>query len=194
MTSTYQKLSPYQRLIGDWKGCVACGLCEGRRQVVFARGTLPAQYLFVGEAPGMSEDVDAQARPFVGPAGKLLDQAIGEALIKVNRTYLIDRLSFFNLVGCMPKDEEGRKRGEPLQPEIDACYPRLTRFMGLCKPETIVTVGEVSRAVAAENVWAKTYRVEHIIHPAAILRMDVTQKGLAYQKCVDDLADIFVPF
>lgn len=163
-----------------WKDCKRCGLCERRQRVVLYRGTVPCDILFVGEAPGESEDVLGQ--PFVGPAGKLLDTIMSKAEVT--------RFTFgmTNLVGCIPRDEYSDKLAQPPNDAIDACSPRLIELAKICKPRLFVWVGELSAK------WAPTYLPSSIpsvkiIHPAAILRMNVSQQGLAFQRAVVALAE-----
>lgn len=156
------------------------------------RGSLPAQVVYAAEAPGLSEDTIGL--PLIGPAGKLLDQLIERAELMAGVTPV---KAFMNLVGCMPKDEDKRKRGEPLPAEIEACYPRLRRLLELCQPDLklIVCVGELSRKEATIREWTTQYApVVNIVHPAAILRAPVDRKGIATQRCLVALADAFMEY
>lgn len=160
--------SPFQVHTARWEGCTACPLCEGRSKVVLARGRLPCDVLFVGEAPGESED--ALGVPFIGPAGKLLDRIVSEALDAVpvcpvcrSHKSVIDlagewacrrhpghdlvelRTAFTNLVACVPRDEDGGKTAEPPPEAVEACAPRLEEFVALAKPRLIVCVGHLAR-------------------------------------------------
>lgn len=175
--------TPYQRHKFKWSKCQKCVLHETRRKVVLARGKLPAAILFIGEAPGASEDVIG--KPFVGPAGKLLDRII-ERGIDGQYDYVLT-----NLVACIPKGEDGNKMGEPSKRCILACLPRLKEFIELCKPRVIVSVGRLAGYFVPNyfgyddaDLFAK------ITHPAAILRMDVSRKGLAIKRCVITLEDV----
>jgi len=174
-----------------WKGfkakhkdCKACDLCNHRNRIVLAKGKIPCDILFVGEAPGASEDVLGQ--PFVGPAGKLMHKLIDDAQeqARVNA-----RLAFTNLVCCIPKDEEKTKVHAPNKTQIQACYNRLSEFVELCKPQVMVAVG----SIAEKNLT--TLFVEHdvrgIAHPAGILRADISQRQLSCQRCVATLVDVF---
>lgn len=194
--------TPYAQLVYDWQHCRKCDLHQGRTAVVFARGSIPARILFVGEAPGISEDI--AGRPFEGPAGQLLNRQINKALsdIGIARDRLpkiatyppsIPEMSmaFFNLVGCMPKDSTGRKRGEPLPIEIAACWPRLDKFIDICKPELIVAVGDLAEKQAKLQKWEERATLTSIIHPAAIIRDDITRQGLSHQRAIAILADAF---
>ena len=161
-----------------WKGCTSCPLYRTRTKVVLARGTVPCDVLFVGEAPGASEDVIGQ--PFVGPAGKLLDRIIGMSIGE--RKYALT-----NIIACIPIDEDGDKvhSGSDIPAEsIEACAPRLDQFIDIAKPGLIVAVGSF-----AEKQLDVGITVVGIIHPAAILRMDVSQRGLAVQRSVVAISD-----
>lgn len=130
-------VTPYQALVGRWHDCQRCHLAHGRRRVVMARGTVPCEVLFVGEAPGDSEDV--VGRPFVGPAGKLMDHIIERALGGPDDP---DTPSYalFNLVGCVPRSEDGNKSGAPDDEAIRACMPRLQDFAHTCDEPVLVSV------------------------------------------------------
>jgi DNA polymerase len=176
-------MTPYQLHVAKYRHCKRCALSQQRNKVVFVRGVLPCDILFIGEAPGSSEDV--LGRPFVGPAGKLLDRIIQEGLDK-RKTFAIT-----NLVGCMPKDGANAK-GEPSLEAIKACREKLLELIALAKPKVIVVVGGLARKHVP---FIAGVRQVDLIHPAAILRMDVSQQGLAYQRSVIVLRDVFdVPF
>lgn len=170
-------MTPYEKHCQKWRDCKRCLLHERRQNVVFVRGALPCDVLFVGEAPGVSEDV--LKRPFVGPAGKLLDSILQEGLREGTRYALT------NLVGCIPKDK-GNAKGEPPEEAVLACADKLKEMIALAKPQAIVCVGRLS----AKHVPSVVKRRIEIIHPAAILRMDISQRGLAVQRCVVALRDL----
>lgn len=190
-----------------WRSCTACPLCETRQQVVLARGKLPCDVLFIGEAPGESEDV--LGAPFVGPAGQLLDRIIGRAIEEYppqsERFHQYDakplngrrnlRVAFTNLICCIPRDGDGGKAGQPEHADVLACQPRLEEFVWeVAKPRLIVAVGK-----EAEDYLDQKYkhslklpagvRQLAITHPAAILRMSDAQRGLAAQRCEVALRD-----
>lgn len=94
-----------------------------------------------------------------------------------------------NLVACIPRDEEGGKATEPDEDSIQACKPRLEQFIRICKPKLLVCVGALARdwfksgyKHSVQLNWKRT-KVIDIIHPAAIIRANVTQQGLAMQRC-----------
>lgn len=176
-----------------WNNCQACSLCQTRKHVVLGRGSLPASILFVGEAPGASEDVLGQ--PFKGPAGQLLDQIIERAL-KGRKV----ALAFTNVVACLPVDENGKKSDEPEIEAIEACRDRLTEFVELAKPRAIVLVGKLSekytplateRIEKEANIPAVQWR--KIVHPSAILKLKTKQPeqiGLLIQTCTVTISDL----
>jgi DNA polymerase len=116
--------------------CTRCRLCEGRKLAVPGTGDRKARWLFVGEGPGRTED--QQGEPFVGPAGKLLDnmlRALG--LARGEATYIA------NVVKCRPVGPDGRDR-PPSADESAACRPYLERQIALIQPDIIVALGKVS--------------------------------------------------
>lgn len=169
-----------------WGGCRACGLCEVRSHVVLCRGKLPCDVLFVGEAPGAAEDV--LGRPFVGPAGKLLDWQIQEAQDAAGSSL---RMAFTNLIACIPLDASGRKTVEPPKDSIAACKPRLQEMVSIARPRALVMVGKLSQKMCPKNIDWDFEASADIIHPAAILRADLSQQGLANQKVTVTLRDLF---
>ena len=170
-------LTLWQSHVEKWKECTRCSLCKTRKHVVLARGKVPADVLIVGEAPGVSEDV--LGRPFVGPAGKLLDEIVERAL---DGQY---DYALTNLVACIPLGEDGSKTGEPPEESIEACRPRLRELFQIARPRLTVLVGKLATKHAKPSVYLKKEALCcDIIHPAAILRMDVSQQGLAMQRCV----------
>jgi len=186
-------MTPYKKHKKKWIGCKKCILHKGRTQVVLARGKLPADVLFIGEAPGVSEDV--LGTPFIGPAGKLLDRMIEEAFSEQCRVVMT------NLVACIPRDKRGDKVEEPPEKCIQACALRLTQFIKLANPDLVVYVGKLPEKWASDIVESlsgrKVLKTLKIIHPAAILRMDVSQRGLAIQRTVvrlRDAAEQLAPF
>ena len=190
-------LSLLQIHTNAWKNCQRCPLAEDRKNVCICRGQVPADVLFIGEAPGESEDVFGL--PFVGPAGKLLDAIIAKAekdaisQIKfMPPDYKITK-AWTNLVGCIPKTHDGaRKKVEPLPSEIDACEPRLNGFITICKPKLIVAVGEMAKEYGREQRWYnKVPAVIEIVHPAYILRRERVQRPLLIQRTEIALRDGF---
>lgn len=117
-------------------GCVKCGLCRGRTQTVFGVGDEKAKWLLVGEGPGRNEDL--QGEPFIGQAGKLLDNMLlAMGLRRGENTYIA------NIVKCRPTDETGRDR-PPTPEEAAACLPYLERQVALIQPTVIVALGKTA--------------------------------------------------
>jgi uracil-DNA glycosylase family 4 len=162
--------SLYQVHSDNWINCQRCELHKTRKHVVLYRGRIPCEVLFIGEAPGESEDV--LGLPFVGPAGHLLDHIIHESL----PNGIIYALT--NLLACIPRDPDDTK-ADPQDSWIKKCAPRLREFISLSQPQLIVKVGSLA------NDYVKTdIRSVSITHPAAILRANIAQRGLAIQRCV----------
>jgi uracil-DNA glycosylase family 4 len=111
--------------------CTRCRLAEGRTQVVFGNGDADADLMFVGEAPGFHED--KQGFPFVGQAGKLLDQLLGG--IGLSR----DLVFVANVLKCRPPGNR-----DPMPDEIEACESHLFRQVELIEPKVVATLGNFS--------------------------------------------------
>ena len=151
------------------RNCTDCPLASGRTHAVPGEGNPQADVMFIGEAPGFQED--RQGRPFVGPAGKLLDGLL--ASIGTNR----DDVFIANMVKCRPPDNR-----DPAPRELAACTKFLDRQIELVNPKLIVTLGRFafgryfpgegitkSRGRLREKVGRKIFPV---LHPAAVLRRD----------------------
>ncbi len=117
-------------------GCVRCGLCRGRNNTVFGVGDPRAQWLFVGEGPGRNEDL--RGEPFVGQAGKLLDNMLLAMDLRRGANAYIA-----NIVKCRPTDATGRDR-PPAAEEVAACMPYLQRQIALIRPSIIVALGKTA--------------------------------------------------
>ncbi len=146
--------------------CPDCALCRTRTKAVPGEGPPNAELLFVGEAPGFYED--QQARPFVGPAGRFLEELL--ASIGMRR----DQVFIANVVKCRPPNNR-----DPLPGEIDACRKYLERQIELIKPKVIVSLGRYSLAwffprdtISKVHGQAKVRDGVHFMpmyHPAAAL-------------------------
>lgn len=116
--------------------CTQCDLCKSRTQTVFGVGDQKARWLFVGEGPGRNEDF--QGLPFVGPAGKLLDNMfVAMGMKRGENTYIA------NIVKCRPTDANKRDR-PPAAEESSACMPYLERQIALINPTVIVALGKTA--------------------------------------------------
>jgi DNA polymerase len=174
-------------------GCKACDLWKTGTQVVFGEGPTSAEAMFVGEQPGDQED--KAGRPFVGPAGKLFDQALEDAGIDRTQVYVTNVVKHFKWVG------RGKRRihQKPNWSEIAACRPWLDGELAAVEPRVLVCLG----ATAAQALLGRQFRVtrergkpvesdlaEHVlatIHPSAILRGDPESREQEYAAFVRDL-------
>lgn len=127
----------------DWEtlqstvaACTRCPLCKSRNRTVFGVGDRRARWLLIGEGPGRNED--QQGEPFVGPAGKLLDNMLQAIDLKRGENNFVA-----NVVKCRPTDTNGRDRA-PAPEEIAACRPYLERQIALVQPTLIVAFGKVA--------------------------------------------------
>jgi len=161
-------MSAWEELKKECLSCRACGLCETRTQVVFGVGDPKAEVLIVGEAPGANED--KQGEPFVGRAGKLLDDMLAMIGLKRENIYIT------NSVKCRPPENR-----DPLNTEKDSCHGYLERQLALMQPKIIVCLGRISAMEMIKPDFKITQ--EHgqffekggvqmmaLYHPAALLR------------------------
>jgi DNA polymerase len=179
------------------KGCRACDLWKRGTQTVFGEGAIRAELMLVGEQPGDQEDL--QGRPFVGPAGRLLDRALEEAGIDRAAVYVT------NVVKHFKWEPRGKRRihKKPNAGEISACRPWLETEIQLVKPRAILCLG----ATAAQALLGKHFRlsahrgelvesplaplVAATVHPSSILRApDDETRHLEMKRFVDDLRTV----
>jgi uracil-DNA glycosylase len=172
-------------------GCKACPLWETGTQTVFGEGSPSAEIVFVGEQPGDEED--KSGRPFVGPAGRLLDKALEEAGIDRKLAYVTNVVKHFK---WQPRGKR-RIHQKPNAAEVAACRPWLDAELELLKPKVLVCLG----ATAAQALLGRQFRVSKdrgvpvesdlapvvmaTVHPSSILRSDDLEQELAL--LVDDL-------
>jgi uracil-DNA glycosylase len=156
--------------------CRRCDLYKGATQTVFGEGPSRAEMMFVGEQPGDSEDLEG--RPFVGPAGKLLRRAMGEAGIDESAVYVTNAVKHFKHV------VRGKRRihATPKTIEIRACYPWLEGEVHAVRPSVIVALGATAlHALLGSRFTVNAYRgriaadafgtpVFATVHPSSILR------------------------
>ena len=158
-------------------GCRACSLCETRNKSVFGVGNEKAQVMFIGEGPGEQED--KQGIPFVGPAGKLLDDML--EMIDLDRT----KVYIANIVKCRPPGNRA-----PLNIEQAACRHWLDKQIELIDPKIIVCLGRIAATAMIDENFRITrehgrwYDIDgrHFIatyHPSALLR-DVSKRPEAF--------------
>ena len=173
------------------KGCRACDLWRNGTQTVFGEGRAKAELMLVGEQPGDQEDL--AGRPFVGPAGKLLDQVLEEAGIDRELAYVTNVVKHFK---WQPRGKR-RIHQKPNAAEIAACRPWLDAELALIKPEVLVCLG----ATAAQALLGRQFRVSKdrgvpvesdlapvvmaTVHPSSILRSENREEETAL--LVEDL-------
>ena len=159
-------------------GCTACGLCRGRTHVVPGEGDLHARLMLIGEGPGEQEDL--QGRPFVGPAGQLLERMLAAIGLAREQVYIA------NAVKCRPPHNR-----VPEPDERAACMDYLRQQVALVRPKVIVCLGSTpTRALMGEDmritrdrgVWQLKKGVWMLptYHPAALLR-DADKKRPAWE-------------
>ncbi len=174
--------------------CRRCGLYKHATQLVFGEGPPDARIMMVGEQPGDQEDL--QGRPFVGPAGQLLDRALEDAGIDRGQVYVTNAVKHFKF------EPRGRKRihKTPERPEIEACKWWLDRELKVVKPELVVALG----GTAGQTLYGRTvkvlsergrilndprgFRLLLTVHPSMILRVPDEAKERAYRDFVQDLS------
>ena len=159
-------------LYRELSDCQKCALAGGRTTVVFGTGDANTDLMFVGEAPGFHED--QQGKPFVGRAGKLLDELLGE----IGRTR--KQCFIANVLKCRPPDNR-----DPLPAEVDACKGHLWRQIDLIQPRVVCTLGNFATKLLsgspagitrvrgvpqAKELGGRSVFLYPIFHPAAALR------------------------
>ena len=167
-------------LYRDASECVRCPLHQGRTKVVFGSGNANADLMFVGEAPGMHEDL--QGLPFVGRAGKLLDQLLEEVGLRRSDVFIT------NVLLCRPPGNR-----DPQPDEIDTCKPYLHKKIELIEPKVICTLGNFATKLLTRSqrgitgvhgrpqvheLGGRTVRIFPLYHPAAALRSTKTLEEL----------------
>jgi uracil-DNA glycosylase family protein len=190
-------VTPLETLRGKAAGCTACPLYRHATQTVFGEGDAHARIVLVGEQPGHEEDL--AGRPFVGPAGRLLDRALAGAGLDRSRLYVTNAVKHFK----WKKDRSGGKRRiheSPAQSEVEACRPWLEQELWLIRPQVIVCLGvTAARSVLQRRVTISASRGEPLtspegyrtfvtIHPSAILRVpDERNRKAEEHRFIDDL-------
>lgn len=179
--------------------CKGCDLWRNATQTVFGEGPSKASVLFIGEQPGDQED--RQGHPFVGPAGRLLDDALREVGIDRSEVYVTNVVKHFKWVAT----QRGKRRihKKPRQSEIEACRPWLDAELNVVQPQVLVCLG----ASAAQALLGRNFRVTRdrgrlitsdlappvmaTVHPASILRApDSAEREKQRQEFVSDLKKV----
>ena len=182
-----------EQLRDEAAGCKACHLWEKGTRTVFGEGPEHADLMLVGEQPGDHED--RAGRPFVGPAGRLLEQALEEAGIDRSTVYVT------NVVKHFKWEARGKRRihQKPNATEVSACRPWLDAEIEAVQPRIVVALG----AVAAQALLGRDFRVSRqraefvdwpngrlvtaTIHPSSILRAPDERRSAEMAAFVDDL-------
>jgi uracil-DNA glycosylase family 4 len=159
-------VSELEALAAEVVKCTRCLLHQGRTRAVPGEGPEDADILFIGEAPGFHED--QQGRPFVGAAGRFLEELLASIELKRTDVYIA------NVIKCRPPGNR-----DPLPEEIEACKPFLDRQIELIQPKIIVTLGRFSMARAfpkarISHIHGQPRKIDGIVyypmyHPAAAL-------------------------
>ncbi|ABA05515.1 phage SPO1 DNA polymerase-related protein [Nitrobacter winogradskyi Nb-255] len=175
-------------------GCRACPLWKDATQTVFGEGLAHAQVMLVGEQPGDKEDL--AGKPFIGPAGQMLDRALKEAGIDRTKVYVTNAVKHFKFV---PRGKI-RLHQKPNTPEIRACRPWYERELAAVNPALVVAMG----STAAQSVFGKITPINKsrgrlidmkdgrkalvTVHPSYLLRLpDQDDRAREYKRFVDDL-------
>ena len=182
-----------ERLRDEASGCRMCPLWEKGTQTVFGEGPPDARLMLVGEQPGDREDIEG--RPFVGPAGRVLDDALREAGIARDRVYVTNAVKHFKWVARGPR----RIHDTPNEREVVACSPWLRSEIEVVAPAVLVCLG----ATAAKAMLGKAFRLtQHrgemfdqlagpaltaTLHPSAILRGPTERRREMLTGLADDL-------
>jgi DNA polymerase len=185
------------RLREEVQACTACPLHEITDRAVFGEGSADAQVMFVGEQPGDRED--REGHPFVGPAGRILDQALAEAGIDRTLVYVTNTVKRFN------HSERGKRRihERPRAEHIKACRRWLDAELAQVAPRVLVCLGAVpAQALVGRHVKVTQDRGKPLesdlaevvmvtVHPSSILRQrDEAARQEAYQGLVADLREV----
>jgi uracil-DNA glycosylase len=193
-TASRPSLSSLKTLRIEATDCRACHLWKDATQTVFGEGPQTAQIMLVGEQPGDKEDL--AGKPFVGPAGQMLDRALEDGGIERNKVYVTNAVKHFKFV---PRGKI-RLHQKPNTSEIKACRPWYERELAAIKPDLVVAMG----ATAAQSVFGKITPINKTrgrlidlddgikalvtVHPSYLLRLpDAEAKAREYQRFVDDL-------
>jgi DNA polymerase len=176
------------------QGCRNCPLWEHATQTVFGEGPVPAEVMLVGEQPGDREDLEGH--PFVGPAGRLLSDALEEAGLDRTTIYVTNAVKHFK---WQPRGKR-RIHQKPNESEITACRPWLDHELAVVAPRLLVALG----ATAGQALYGKAFRVTRqrgqlvesdlaelataTVHPSSVLRApDDEARRIAFGELVDDL-------
>jgi DNA polymerase len=155
-----------EKIAAEVRGCPLCKLSRSRKNAVPGEGQLSAKIMFIGEAPGRSED--EKGRPFVGAAGRILDELLKKAGIERSEVFIT------NIVKCRPPNNR-----VPKEDELTACRPYLDRQIALIKPKVICILGRTaySALLGGSSITANRGKIVEragqkyflTFHPAAVI-------------------------
>jgi len=136
--------------------CTLCHLCEARNRAVPGEGPANASVMFIGEGPGRQEDIEG--RPFVGRAGKFLDECLQSIGLKRESVFIT------NIVKCRPSEKSGNwvRDRKPTREEIAACSPYLDRQLELVKPEILCALGDTASSQILRRYGMEEDTIGHI--------------------------------
>ena len=168
----------WQSLEANCRNCSRCDLCKTRHNMVFGVGPKDADIMFIGEGPGEQEDL--QGEPFVGPAGKLLDDMLSIVDLSRENCYIA------NIVKCRPPGNR-----DPREEEQEACIDYLRNQVALIRPKIIVCLGRISamriirpdyRITREHGTWVQKNGIwmTAIYHPSALLR-DISKRPETFE-------------
>ncbi len=175
-------MKEYEELVSEIETCRRCRLCESRTNTVPGEGALDARLMVIGEGPGAEED--KQGRPFVGLAGRLLDNMLDSIGLERKQVYIA------NIVKCRPP-----KNRAPKEDEADACIGFLERQIEIINPDIILLLGATAlnyylskelKITKARGVWYTRDGRDVIatFHPAALLR-DPSKKPISFEDMLE---------
>jgi DNA polymerase len=187
-------MTSLRQIRDDAKHCTDCPLYKHATQTVFGEGPVRASIVLVGEQPGDQEDL--AGKPFVGPAGQMLDKALDEAGIEREKAYITNAVKHFKF------EPRGKRRihSKPNAAEIKICHQWIARELDAIEPDVVVALG----ATAAQSLmgkgmpigknrghkltWADGRRGIITVHPSYLLRIpDADSKAREYKAFVHDL-------
>ena len=184
--------TPFQCFKDKWKD--GCGAIECSRSTnkVIIRGCIPSDILFIGEAPGDSEN--SLGLPFIGPMGHKLDSLISKTVGRYNSIRRVQRqlpelrVGIINVVGCIPTDEDSKKSGQPSEDQLISCHERTQELITLVDPSLVIAVGTIARDRLDHRLLGslklpQDCKSDWIYHPSFISRQNIAQQGLLWQKC-----------
>jgi uracil-DNA glycosylase family 4 len=155
------KINPIKAYKQKWSKCQLCPLGAKATNHVLYGGTIPASILFVGEAPGYTEDMVGE--PFIDKAGKIFDLLVSESGLS-DSDYCVT-----NILACFPaKPDDPTNFRIPSKEEAKACHPRLLELIELVKPKLYVALGDVAKRYGLQD--STDIKIVHLRHPSFILR------------------------